>query len=300
MVVLGSANLDVVLRVDVLPRPGETVLASGREQHPGGKGLNQAVAAARAGARTALVSAVGEDEAADLLLATLDEAGVDATAVRRAAGSSGVATIVVQASGENAIVVDPGAGGTLTALDPAAERAVRAGAVLVAQLEVPLGVVVEAARLALAAGRTVVVNAAPAQPLDAAVLALVDVLVVNEHEALVLAGREEGDPVAAAQRLAAGGPTVVVTLGASGAVVAFPDGRVSTTPGLPARAVDTTAAGDAFVGVLAAALAAGLPVEDGVRRAVAAGALAVEVAGAVPSIPTREAVDARLADQPRC
>lgn len=295
VVVLGSANLDVVLRVAILPQPGETVLVQGTEQHPGGKGLNQAVAAARAGARTAMIAGVGQDEAAEVLLGTLHEASIDASAVCRAAGRSGVATILVQQSGENAIAVDPGANGTLTSLDPAGERTVAQGKVLVAQLEVPLAVVVEAARLARASGRTVILNAAPAQPLEASVLALVDVLVVNEHEALTLAGRQNGDPLDAARRVAEAGCDVVVTLGAAGAALVRRDGRVTSAPGLPASVVDTTAAGDTFLGVLAAALAADAPVEDGLRRAVAAGALAVEVAGAVPSIPTRDDVDARLA-----
>jgi len=294
--VLGSANLDIVLRVATIPAPGETVLAGGRQRHPGGKGLNQAVAAARAGATTAFVGSVGRDAAGDELLETMHDAGIDTAAVSRVEEPSGLALIVVQASGENTIVVDSGANATVTTLSAQGRAAVENSSVLVAQLEVPVTVVTEAAELARAAGRTLVLNAAPARQLADSLLSLVDVLVVNEHEALALTGIAV--PEDAAIALARQSHEVVVTLGARGAAHVGRDGRLRRTPGLPAAAVDATAAGDAFVGVLAAALAAGGAVPEAVRRAVAAGALTVETHGAVPAIPTRDAVTERLLATP--
>ncbi|MCW2665674.1 MAG: PfkB domain protein, partial [Frankiales bacterium] len=179
VVVVGSANLDVVLQVTAIPAPGETVLARGRAQGPGGKGANQAAAAALAGARTALVTALGADAAAQVLLDGLTRAGVDLTAVRTVEAPTGTAFITVDAHGENAIVVDLGANARLTDLTPAERNAVRGARVLLCQLEVPLATVADA--LAAAAGLAVL-NAAPAQPLPPEVLRAVDVLVVNEHE----------------------------------------------------------------------------------------------------------------------
>ena len=282
--VLGSANLDEVLQVPRLPVPGQTVLATSRQQHPGGKGLNQAVAAARAGARTAFVGALGSGPDAEVLLAALREAGVDAAAVARVDGPSGTAFIVVQGSGENSIVVDPGANAALTGLSGSGRAAVTGARVLLAQLEVSPAVVAEAAAAARAAGTVVLLNASPARPAEELrdLLPLVDVLLVNETEAEAL-----GD--------SAGGRELVVTRGADGAVHVDRDGERRHVPGLPAVVLDTTGAGDTFAGVLAAALAQGRPMPHALQRAVAAGALAVEGHGAVPSIPTRDAVDARLA-----
>jgi len=290
--VLGSANLDLVLRVTTIPAPGETVLASGRERHPGGKGLNQAVASARAGASTSLVGAVGRDPAGDELIETMRDAGIDTAAVGRVDEPSGIALIVVQATGENTIVVDAGANATMTTLPAEGRAAVQASSVLVAQLEVPLGAVAEAAALARANGTTVILNAAPARPLPGHLLSLVDVLVVNEHEAVALAGVVE--PEEAAAVLARQAREVVVTLGARGAAHVTRDGLVTRTPGLDARPIDTTGAGDTFVGFLAASLGKGDTLPEAIVRAVAAGALSVETRGAVPSIPTREAVTERL------
>lgn len=292
VVVLGSANLDLVLRVAAIPAPGETVLATGQDRFPGGKGLNQAVAAARSGARTAMIAGLGHDAAGDELLQAMHDDGIDTSAVRRVDEPSGTALIVVQDTGENSIVVAAGANSALTALSAEAQQAVTSASVLVAQLEVPLAVVAQAAAAARAAGTTVVLNAAPAQPLDDALLDLVDVLVVNEHEASSLTGVE--DPVRSAVALTERVGEVVVTLGADGAAHVDSDRNVTRAPGVAASVVDTTGAGDTFVGVLAASLAAGSTVAAAVRRAVTAGAVSVETVGAVPSIPTREAVDERL------
>jgi ribokinase len=279
--VLGSLNLDVVISVEAVPGAGETVLASGRRRVPGGKGLNQAIAASRAGARTVMIGAVGEDEAGGVLLGAADEAGVDTACVRRVAGPSGTAWVMVQADGDNAIVVDSGANGTMTALRPADLEAVAAGSVLVAQLETPLTAVLEVARAARAAGVRVVLNAAPAADLPADLLRVVDVLVVNEHEARHFSG---------ADRALVG--ALVVTLGADGALVVDGGGE-RTVPGVPADVVDTTAAGDTFTGYLAAGLATGASLDEACARAVVAGALAVETAGAVSSIPSARQVDHR-------
>ena len=289
--VLGSLNLDLVLGVARVPGAGETVLSTGRDRGAGGKGLNQAVAVARAGAATAMLGAVGTDEAAAFLLDTAAAAGVDVSSVRHVAGPSGTALVLVQADGDNAIVVDAAANATLESLTPEERETVRGGRVLVAQLEVPLTAVAEAASEARAAGVLVVLNAAPAQELSADLLALVDVLVVNEHEAADLSGA--GDPEDAARALLDRVGAVVVTLGADGALLVDGAGA-RRVPGVPARAVDTTGAGDTFTGVLAAALAAGAGLDAGAARAVVAGALAVETAGAISSIPTAAQVDARM------
>ena len=288
--VLGSANLDEVVRVARLPAPGETVLALGRDRLPGGKGLNQAVAAARAGAGTAFVGAVGQDAAADLLLATLRDAGVSTAATRRSGLATGTALVMVQESGENSIVVDAAANDDVR-LDGAARAAVEEATVLLAQLEVPLDVVAGAAAAARDGATTVVLNAAPARDLPAALLALVDVLVVNESEAVAVSGAP--DVTSALDVLADRVPAVVVTLGAAGArwVSAADTGEA---PGLSAAVVDTTGAGDCFCGVLAATLAAGLPLGEAVRVGVAAASLSVERAGAAGSMPTRAEIAARL------
>lgn len=291
--VLGSANLDLVYAVREIPRPGETVLASGPDQHPGGKGLNQAVAAARAGASVVFLGALGDDPAAAVLRAALGDAGIDADLTRRVPLPSGTALITVDRHGENAIVVAPGANAALTALDARERAAIGAARVLVAQLEVPLEAIAEGVAAAREAATLVVLNAAPARPLEAAILDGVDVLVVNEGEGRLLAGADSGDVRELARSLAAGGRAAVVTLGADGAVWAA-DGEVGLVPAHPATVVDTTGAGDTFTGVLAAALAEGRPLAAAVERAIVAGALAVERAGAVPSIPTRAEVDARI------
>lgn len=291
--VLGSANVDLVLKVDRYPGAGETIVAGEDTEVAGGKGLNQAVASARAEARTAFVAAVGEDDAGRTLLAAMREEGIEAASVRTLPAATGRAVVVVQPSGENTIFVVPGANELLT-LDEAAREMIAASAVLVAQLEVSPVVVAEALAVARRAGVTTVLNAAPALRLDEDVLGDVDVLVVNEHEATILAGHE--DPHEAARLLTGTVGQVVVTLGAAGALHVGPDLTEARIPGLPADAVDTTGAGDTFVGALAAALAQRLPMAHALRRAVAASSLAVERPGATTSIPTRQETDRRLAE----
>jgi ribokinase len=241
------------------------------------------VAAARSGARTAFVGAVGDDEGGRSLLRTLADEDVDLSAVATVGSGTGRAIVVVQPSGENTIFVVPGGNHEVT-LDDAARRVLSSSRVVLAQLEVPVPVVAEGLRVAREAGALVMLNAAPAAPLDEDVLRMVDLLVVNEHEAATLGGRE--DPLAAAEVLARQVARTVVTLGAEGAVMVTGDGASERVAALPARPVDTTAAGDTFVGYLAAAAAERLPWTEGLRRSAAAAALTVERPGAVPSIPT--------------
>ncbi|MFC4782866.1 ribokinase [Nocardioides sp. MAHUQ-72] len=290
VVVVGSANLDLVSTVTTIPAPGETVLSTARDARAGGKGLNQAVAASRAGARTLLVGALGDDDAGRTLLEEAADAGIDTALVRRVAGPSGTAWIMVRPDGENAIVVDSGANATLESLTDEEREAVAAAGVVVAQLETPLAAVHEAASVARVGGGRVVLNAAPARELPRELLACVDVLVVNEHEARHLSGH--ADPATAATHLLDVVGSVVVTLGAEGALLADPAGQ-RRVAGVPATVVDTTGAGDTFTGVLAATLAAGADLDTAAVRAVVAGALAVESAGAVPSIPTADQIRAR-------
>lgn len=293
VVVLGSANLDLLLPVPDIPAPGETVLAFGMSWAPGGKGANQAVAAARVGARCALLGAVGRDEGGRVLRAALAGAGVDVTGLRDVAAATGLAVVMVAGSGENAIVVAAGANDHVAVGAVDAAR-IAAADVLLTQLEVPVTVVRAGAAAARAAGTLVLLNAAPARELAADLLALVDLLIVNEHEAAALADRPAGDPDDLAGRLLGLVPAVVVTLGAAGALYRTAAGRREHVPAVPARVVDTTAAGDTFCGVLAAELAAGRPVPVAMRWASAAASLGVQTAGAIPSIPDRAAVAARL------
>ena len=279
--VVGSANLDLVATTLRLPEPGETVLGSDFAEHAGGKGLNQAIAARRAGASTAFVGAVGRDPAGRRLLDELAGEGVDISHVHEdGAHPTGRALIAVDAQGENTIVVVPGANTTVVAdrLPPAR--------VILVQLEIPLATVEAALVLARGRGAVAVLNPAPATDLPPGMLALADVVVPNEHEARRLGGREA--------LLAAGVGTVVTTLGADGAEVACADG-VWRQPAHRVTVVDATAAGDAFCGALAARLALGEPIEPAVQFATAAGALATTRAGAVPSIPDAAAIERLLA-----
>jgi len=316
--VVGSLNLDLVVPVPHHPVPGETVLGGTIARHPGGKGGNQAVAAARlsggggateagagadgagpAGARrrpVTMIARVGQDAEGALLRAALAAESVDIGRVLPTAGAvTGQAMITVErGSGENAIVVSPGANELLAAEDCAAAGTVlRDARVTLLQQEVPPETVDAAARLA---GGTVVLNPAPARPLGEDLLHMVDVLVPNRAELEALVGAELPDQhaVADAARRLRGPASVVVTLGAEGALL-VEDGAVLYVPPTPVRAVDTTAAGDAFCGALAVALDEGQALHEAVRMACAAGALAATRPGAQPSLPTREEVERLLA-----
>jgi ribokinase len=300
--VVGSLNMDLVIRTPYLPAPGETVSGGPFATHPGGKGANQAVAAARLGAAVAMVGRVGGDAFGARLRTELEQAGIDTRQVcTLPEATSGVALIAVEAGGQNSIIIAPGANGELTPTDiEAASPTIRAARVLLLQLEIPLPAVQRAAELAHSAGTLVLLNPAPAQPLPADLLAQVDYLLPNEPEAALLLGADslsDADAAVAAQRLCAqtGVGGVVMTLGAQGAVLAQAQTAPQSVPSHPVNVVDTTAAGDAFVGAFAVALAEGQTPTEALHRGTAAGALAVTHAGAQPSLPTRSAVAELLA-----
>jgi ribokinase len=294
VVVLGSANMDLVGRAPRLPLAGETVLGTSFSRHPGGKGANQAVAAARAGARTAFIGAVGADPFAEELANSMERAGVDVVNLRLSSDeSTGIALIVVDEAGRNQITVLPGANGQVGERDVhALQGVIAAGSVLLLQLEIPVESVARAARMAREAGATVVLNPAPATELPDALLASVDVLVPNEREARTLAAATDDEPIeSVAATLRVRGPSVVVvTLGESGALI-LDDAGARRTPAFSVDAVDTTAAGDAFLGGFAAARAEGKPLDLAVRFATATAALSVQRRGAQPSVPSRFEID---------
>jgi ribokinase len=285
VVVVGSLNADLVVSVERRPGAGETVIARTADRRPGGKGANQAAAAARAGAVVRLVGAVGDDADGRQQRTELARARVGTALVRTVPGTvTGLAVVTVTEDGENAIVVVPGANAALTEDD--AVRALdrlAAGTVVVLQTEVPAAVVDAAAATAAARGCRVVLSDGPVAPLAPATLATADPLVVNEHEARQLCGRDVArSELAGALLVSTGARSAVVTLGADGAAVAGA-GAHCTVPGVAApEVVDTTGAGDVLVGTVAAALARGLPLEDAVAAAVAAAAQAVGWPGARP------------------
>jgi ribokinase len=304
IVVLGSLNADLVVSVPRLPRPAETVLGDRLRTFPGGKGANQAVAAARLGGAVCMVGRVGEDTFGDLLLQSLAADGVDTTRVQRDAEEpTGVALIVVEEGGQNLIAVAPGANARVDARE--VERAtdlLGPESLLVLELEVPLAVVESAAAAAHRRGNRVILNAAPAtHGLPDDLLRHVDVLIVNEVEAATLFGTQvvSVDDAAAAGRaaLARGAHNAVVTLGAAGAVAVQPDGQTHISA-YPVVAVDATAAGDAFVGALAVSLLGGAELVEAARVAAAAGAAAATRAGAQSSLPRPADVEAVLGARP--
>ncbi|GAA4822729.1 ribokinase [Streptomyces ziwulingensis] len=294
LLVVGSANADLVIGVERRPGAGETVLGSDLAVHPGGKGANQAVAAARLGARTALLARVGDDDHGRLLLDSQRAAGVDTAGVLAGGAPTGVALITVDPSGDNSIVVSPGANGRLTPADVrAATGLVHASEVVSAQLEIPLETVVEVVRT-LAPGSRFVLNPSPPRELPREVLDACDPLIVNEHEAKVILGTSEAGegPEDWARRLLAEGPrSVVVTLGAEGALVASAQG-VARVPSVRVDAVDTTGAGDAFTAALAWRLGTGATLAEAAAYAARVGAAAVTKAGAQESYPTAREVEA--------
>ena len=299
--VVGSLNVDLVTTTERRPMPGETLTGRSFGTFVGGKGLNQAIAAARLHARTSMVGRVGQDDFGQRLLQTLQREAIDRTFVTEdAAASTGTATIVVDGSGDNSIIIVPGANGRLSSADvERAAEVIRGADVLVLQLEVPLDAVQRAAEIAHAAGVQVLLNPAPARPLPDTLLQLVDVLAPNETETELLTGLSVADDesaVAAARALLGRGVgAVVLTLGGRGSLLAKGD-TIERMPGFHVQVVDTTAAGDAFCGALAVQLAAGQALREAVIYANAAGALATTVLGAEPAMPARAAVE-RLVGQ---
>ncbi|MCB5179318.1 ribokinase [Streptomyces antimicrobicus] len=291
--VLGSTNMDLVAYVAKAPRLGETVTGREFRTVPGGKGANQAVAAARCGGRVAMIGAVGADEFGLRLRSSLGAAGVDTAALRTVEGASGTAHITVDDEGGNSIVVVPGANARLTALEDGDEARIAAADTLLLQLEVPLEVVGAGARAARAHGVRTVLTPAPAQPLPPGLLAATDLLVPNEHEAAALTGLT--DVRQAAEALLQEVPAVAVTLGSAGVLYAARGREPFTVPAPRVRAVDTTAAGDTFVGALAVALGEGRPEREALGWACAAASLSVQRPGAQASMPARAEVDAAWA-----
>jgi ribokinase len=292
IVVLGSANMDLVVRQPRLPEPGETMFGSSFTTVPGGKGLNQAIAAARVGGEVAFLGAVGGDAFGRELRDTLTAAGVDTDAIALVERPTGTAHIAVLDGGENAIVVVPDANGVELPLDDVQRAAIRDARYLVVQFERPLPLVAEAVAFARSVGVTTVVTPAPVLPLPDGFLDIVDILVPNAAEACALAGVDE--VADAARALSARVGTVVVTRGARGALVARGGEVVAEVPPHPVTPVDTTGAGDTFTGVLVARLAAGDAEPDALRAASVAAALATTRAGASTSMPSWPEVAALL------
>lgn len=272
IVVVGSLNMDLIVRSPHLPAPGETLTGSGFSTLPGGKGANQAVAAARAGGRVRMVGAVGADDFGAALTGALDGLGVDTRLVRRVPGPSGIALITVDDAAENTIVVLPGANGMLTALDEGDLAAIVDADLLMLQLETPLDTVTAAARVAAEAGVPVLLNPSPVRELPDDLLAAVHLLVVNETEAAALGAAR------------AGGGHLVTTFGAAGARYQGPSGTTAHAEPPAVTAVDTTGAGDAFTGALAVAWCRGDDPATALRWACAAGALATTRPGAVAPV----------------
>ncbi len=280
--VVGSANLDIVATATRHPLPGETVHGTGYHEYPGGKGLNQAVAAARSGGRVTFVGALGDDTAADILRNVLAADAID-DRLSITSGATGRAVIVVDESGENSIVVVAGANASVTV-----DRGLPSASVVLCQLEIPLATVAASFRAARAAGATTILNPAPTAELSADLLALCDVIVPNEHEVDLLGGADA--------LVAAGCGAVVVTRGGDGLDIHTPT-RTQHLAAFDVDVVDTTGAGDAFCGALACRLAAGDALADAARWASAAGALATTTPGAVPAQPQADAISALLVRQ---
>jgi len=303
--VAGSINMDLVARAARHPRPGETVAGTHVATYPGGKGANQAIAATRMGANTALLGKLGTDAFGDQLRDFLCGQGVQLDYLRQtAAAATGVALIVVAESGENSIVVVPGANALLEP-DDLANVPIAAGDVVLSQFEIPLATIQQLFTRARAIGATTILNPAPAQPCPPDVLALADVLILNETELAFFADTASialsslDTIAAAARRLRARSEQVIIaTLGALGALAVLGEQQVHIA-GHRVRAVDTTAAGDTFAGATAARLAQGYPLERALRDANAAAAICVQRSGAAPSIPTAAEVEALVSAECR-
>ena len=279
VVVVGSANLDLVATLDHLPKPGETIVALDYAEHAGGKGVNQAVACARMGARTAFVGCVGNDDAGVFLRGVLENEGIDTTMLRIVDMPTGRAFINVDSRGENEIVVVSGANTQVgVAQNP---FLLPTSHVLLMQLEIPLQTVTAALTAARKGGAVTVLNPAPYRSLTGEILSLVDVIVPNETESAACGGTQA--------LLAAGVGTVVTTLGEKGAVINTVSSETSISPH-NVVAVDTVGAGDAFIGALSAEIARGTSISEAAAVGAVAGALATTVRGAVPSLPTQTSV----------
>jgi len=301
IVVVGSSNTDLIVPAARLPTSGETILGGDLVMAPGGKGANQAVAAARLGAEVTFVARIGDDIFGRAALDNFQREGLKTDYVfRDASAPSGVALIVVGPNGQNLIAVAPGANGRLSLADiEVASPALAQARIVLLQLETPLETVLAAARAGPAAGSTVILNPAPAQQLPADLLRMANIITPNETEAALLTGSYGETPeAAAAELLAQGVETVIVTLGEAGVLVATAPDQMRRAPGFRVKAVDATAAGDAFNGGLAVALARGESLDSAIRYSQAVAAISVTRLGAQPSLPTEAEVQALLAAQP--
>ena len=298
VVVVGSLNVDLVVGLDRMPDPGETVMGRTLDQHPGGKGLNQAVAAARLGARVEMIGAVGSDDSGSWLRGIVTSEGIDDAGVRTVDGPSGTALIEVDRSGMNRIVVVPGANGKVTPDDVAAALSdIDDIAIVLTQGEVPLASIEAAMVVGKAKGARTILNPAPALDYPVDLLRAVDIVLPNEHEAAQLTGLDtstlEGAQAAANHLVSLGVACAIITRGGDGAIWATAESS-GNVPVFPVTPVDTVAAGDAFCGGLVAALAEGHELSEALRWAAAAGGLATTKAGAVPSLPSRAELDTLL------
>lgn len=295
--VVGSSNIDIVVKVERIPMPGETMIGGDFVMVPGGKGANQAVCAAKLGADVTLVARVGDDAFGRMSLENFEKSGVRTDyVIVDSEHPSGIALIAVDSKGENAIVVAPGANHALAPEDvEKAESVITESDVLVVQLEIPEETVRRAIELAKSLGTQVILNPAPVRPLSKELLEQVDVLVPNQHEAAHLVGEESPehlDPQQAARLLHdLGVRNVIITLGASGVFV-LADSEETFVEAFKVQAVDTTAAGDAFTGALACAIAEGSRIADAARFAAKVAAISVTRMGAQSSMPSREEVTA--------
>jgi ribokinase len=293
IVVFGSLSVDLVTNVSHIPHPGETVLCEGYFIVPGGKGANQAVAAARAGSKTAMIGSRGKDGFADLAISVMRQAGVNVAPIASVDRPTGVALITVDAKAENSIVVASGAN-QLTEAGQLEDFAFGKPDTVILQREIRDTETFAAVTIAKKRGARVILNVAPAGPVPEEVLRLLDILIVNEHEALTVAkaaGLATTDPEVAARQINARfGCAAIVTLGAAG-VIGWVDGIKRTAPALRVKPVDTTAAGDSFTGAFAAALDQGLGFTLALARGAAAGSLACTKPGAQSSIPTKDEID---------
>lgn len=297
ILVVGSLNADLVVKSPRFPQPGETISGEDLQIIPGGKGANQAVAAARQGVKTAMLGRVGSDSFAPFLVDNLKANQVDTSHVIVDSSATGTAIIVVDANGQNSIVLSPGANGNVSPADIDSASFLNSKLLLL-QLEIPTPTVLHAAQQARANGLTVILNPAPAKPLPAELISTVDILIPNESELSLLTGLPVTDPAsaekAAKEILKQGVKTVIVTLGSKGALLVTAQ-QTTQVDTYKVNVVDTTAAGDAFIGGFASALLSGKSLKDSVRYGCACGALATTKFGAQPSLPTKEEVEKFIA-----
>ncbi|MCD7708301.1 MAG: ribokinase [Clostridiales bacterium] len=295
LAVIGSINMDMTAEAERMPGRGETVAAQGLAYYPGGKGANQAVAAARLGAKVAMYGCVGDDAFADALINNLEKNGVDATRVERLKGTPSGMAIITVAQGDNSILVVSGANGKVTREYVDAQwESISQADIIILQNEIPMETVRHAIELGHEAGKYIIYNPAPAAEISPEILDKVSCLTPNEHEAALIFGTEKDIPALLKEYP----EKLIVTLGEKGAAMARADGTVLEIPAMKARVADTTGAGDTFIGALACALAEDRSLDDAIRFANTASGLSVQKPGAQGGMPTRTEVEAVLQKNP--